>query len=400
MLRIKRTSARQLLVGVLAITLVAGVTHALADTDDASGARTWKDATGKFEVTAEFVAVEGDNVRLRNSNGKEIVVPLKKLSRADRAYLKGLKNSEMNAEQSGSDAPVSDEPDGEEPDGDVPAEDNPAKLLPKLAEKFYADLRTETREVATEMLTAQAQKAASEGASPLAPLPKPDERSRSIRPGKVEVENDEASIAVRVRVAGKQAKTKLHFRMEEAEWRVFAISAQLPDGEKTINFEMASAAPAERVDPLQALVGKPMPLTGLMPGGKPFDIAQLKGKVVLVDFWATWCGPCKAEMPNIAANYEKYHDKGFEVVAVSVDKNMDALGEFITKQQTPWIVLADRHPKNRQSMASQYGISGIPALALVGPDGKVVEVHCRGERLGKALERLLGKPSEKQVASK
>lgn len=145
-------------------------------------------------------------------------------------------------------------------------------------------------------------------------------------------------------------------------------------------------ASARRFD----LVGNEMALQGISADGASFDLSDLKGKVVLVDFWATWCGPCIREMPNILKNHKKYHDQGFEVVAVSVDRNIGALEKYITANNPPWIVLADRHPKNPASMSDFYGISAIPTTILVGADGKVISLNCRGARLGKELAKIFG----------
>lgn len=140
------------------------------------------------------------------------------------------------------------------------------------------------------------------------------------------------------------------------------------------------------------LVGKPLKLQGTTFTGKPFDIKDLKGKVVLVDFWATWCGPCRAEHPNIEKNYEKYRDKGFEVVGISLDQDREALSEYLDEHAMPWIVL---HEEGGKSEASDYyGIFGIPAMMLVDKEGKVVSLNARGQRLGTELERLLGETKE------
>lgn len=132
--------------------------------------------------------------------------------------------------------------------------------------------------------------------------------------------------------------------------------------------------------------------------GKPFDWAQYKGKVVLVQFWATWCGPCIREIENIRKNYEAYHDQGFEVVAISIDENQKELAGFLKRKEMPWTILHDEQPEEGrpgQSMATSYGVFGIPSLFLVGRDGKVVSTDVYGPQLGQQLERLLGPPKTK-----
>ncbi|MBR4898452.1 MAG: redoxin domain-containing protein [Prevotella sp.] len=114
-----------------------------------------------------------------------------------------------------------------------------------------------------------------------------------------------------------------------------------------------------------------------------------KGRWVLVDFWASWCGPCRAEMPNVVANYEKYHDKGFDIVGLSFDKSKDAWVRAISDLKMPWIHLSDL--QGWQSVASSvYNIRSIPASLLIDPNGKIVAVDLRGELLGEKLKEIFG----------
>jgi thiol-disulfide isomerase/thioredoxin len=347
------------------IALIALLEVALADE------RTWTDATGKSTITAELVDVQKGKAVLRQSDGKEITVPLKSLSDADRDFIK--KHTPAH------------------PTPDAKTTDDP---IAEIATKFYNDLRTTERADARQSMTAKAQEAMKGAKSPLADLPTPEAGNRAIKVGKPEIDGQAAEIPVQVRAGGAMHKTKLHLRREGDEWHVFALSATYHDGEKSLNFEAAAGA-QQQSDSLQALVGKPFALAGLTAAGRPLDTSQFKDKVVLVDFWATWCGPCRAEIPNVLANYQKHHNDGFDVIAVSVDQDMDALKTFLAAEQPPWTVVIDNYPGNKNVMAERYGIRAIPAFVLVGKDGKVAAVNCRGELLGKQLERLFGKSSEK-----
>lgn len=126
------------------------------------------------------------------------------------------------------------------------------------------------------------------------------------------------------------------------------------------------------------------------PSGKNIALSSLKGKVVLVDFWASWCRPCRAENPNVVRLYDKYHSKGFEVYSVSLDKSKEAWQNAIQADGLKWSTHVSELNEWKSSVVAQYGFQGIPFTVLVGRDGKIIDVALRGSALEEKLKEIFG----------
>jgi thiol-disulfide isomerase/thioredoxin len=121
--------------------------------------------------------------------------------------------------------------------------------------------------------------------------------------------------------------------------------------------------------------------------GKPMALSSLKGKIVLIDFWASWCGPCRKENPNVINVYKKYHPKGFEIIGVSLDDKADKWKEAIAKDGLPWFHVSDL--KGWQSeVAMLYGVDAIPFTVLLDREGKIIAKGLRAKKLEDKLEEI------------
>ena len=141
-------------------------------------------------------------------------------------------------------------------------------------------------------------------------------------------------------------------------------------------------------DPRLVPGARPFALKATDLAGKPISLAQYKGKVVLMDFWATWCGPCVGEMPNVIANYKKYHAQGFDIVGVSLDQDKGALTKYIAANKMPWRQIFDGKGWG-SAVGKQYGVQAIPFGLLIGRDGKIIALEVRGPALGPAIAKAL-----------
>ena len=139
----------------------------------------------------------------------------------------------------------------------------------------------------------------------------------------------------------------------------------------------------------QLAVGSEVPEISLPnPNGETVALSSLRGKVVLIDFWASWCRPCRVENPNIVAAYNKYKDKGFEIFGVSLDKTKDAWVRAIDQDNLTWTHVSDLKFWNSEA-AKDYGVTGIPFAVLIDEEGKVIAKNLRGQALHQKLEEVL-----------
>jgi peroxiredoxin len=125
------------------------------------------------------------------------------------------------------------------------------------------------------------------------------------------------------------------------------------------------------------------------PNGNPITLSSLKGKYVLIDFWASWCKPCMIELPNVIELYSAYKSKGFEILGVSLDRERDAWLNTIKSQKMDWLQVWDMEESAPGEVATKYGVKGIPHTLLLDKEGKIIEINLRGEELKKKLSQLM-----------
>lgn len=236
-------------------------------------------------------------------------------------------------------------------------------------------------------------------------IKKPKERPKSREEAMEKLKTDLAAYDVAYAAALKASKNNA------ARWTAAVFNAQAAKVRGTIGApavenveaelaEVVKAADAGADDKAQAekmlksikataeLKSKALDIKFTAVDGREVDLSKLRGKVVLIDFWATWCGPCVAELPNVLKAYKELHPKGFEIVGISLDSDKSKLEAFVKDKGMEWPQFFDGKGWKNE-IATTYDIHSIPAMWLVDQKGMVVDTEARGgldEKVAKLLK--------------
>ena len=217
----------------------------------------------------------------------------------------------------------------------------------------------------------------------------PEERQAKLDEQRAEILAAEPNMET-VKLASRFAKT-LGYKKLDAE-QYAAMINPIIEHLKTSNDSKVQTA-ADRMQGTltrMTLEGKPLVLDGTTIDGEDLDYPHaFEGKTVVVDFWATWCGPCVREFPNMERLYEIYHPHGFEIVGISLDDERDSVTSFLEKRSVPWTIVFNQLNEGDRGFndpnAIRYGVTGIPTMIFVGKDGNVRSIRARGKELARLL---------------